>query len=81
MDRQELREILSKNEAIVTFIKTDGSKREMRCTLKEEVLPPLKGTSNRKKSKEVLPVWDLENNGWRSFRLDSIITVKELKND
>ena len=26
----------------------------------------------KKQNLEVLPVWDLENEGWRSFRLDSL---------
>lgn len=75
MDREWLADILSKTEAIVTFMKKDGTLRVMQCTLKSEYLPALKG-SNHKRSDEVLPVWDIEKSAWRSFRLDSIEKVE-----
>lgn len=61
----------------VEFTKADGTTRKMRCTLNESNIPAEfapKG-SERKKSDEVLPVFDLENNGWRSFRLDSVKSI------
>jgi hypothetical protein len=33
-------------------------------------------STERKKSDEVLPVFDIENQGWRSFRLDSVKNVQ-----
>lgn len=74
MTREAIINILRNSEVIVTFLKKDGTKRKMLCTLKPEVLPPLKG-SNHARNEEVLPVWDLEKNAWRSFRLDSIIKI------
>jgi hypothetical protein len=32
--------------------------------------------SVRKQNDDVLPVWDLDNNAWRSFRIDSVKGVK-----
>ena len=29
-------------------------------------------TIKKKENLDVLSVWDLDNNGWRSFRLDSV---------
>jgi hypothetical protein len=74
MTRENIINILRNSEATVTFLKKDGSKRVMKCTLRPDVLPALKG-SNHKKNEDVLPVWDLEKNAWRSFRLDSIIKI------
>jgi hypothetical protein len=67
-------------EVKVTFEKKDGTTREMRCTLKEGVVPVYEKTteSTRKKNDEVMAVFDLDKNEWRSFRIDS---VKEIKFD
>lgn len=70
------------NEGIVeiTFIKSDGTERVMKCTLKDEIISnhwiPKNGESQRKYSEDVLPVFDVEAKGWRSFRFDSIREVK-----
>lgn len=62
----------------VTFVKKDGSERLMNCTLQEGVVVPHEKTTERVKEEnnEVLAVWDLDKNAWRSFRLDSIKTVE-----
>jgi hypothetical protein len=58
----------------VTFTKSDGTEREMKCTLKEEFIQQYEKKTDRvrKENEDVLSVWDLDNNGWRSFRVDSI---------
>jgi predicted DNA-binding transcriptional regulator YafY len=53
----------------------------MRCTLQDEFLPAqdvkdIKEGKVRNKTEEVVAVWDLEKEAWRSFRLDSITAVK-----
>ncbi|MBC8442849.1 MAG: DUF2693 domain-containing protein [Proteobacteria bacterium] len=65
---------------VVVFRKvSDDSIREMKCSLMEEFVgPPTKQNKAIKKNKEVLPVWDIDSKGWRSFRFDSVITMKEL---
>ena len=77
-----LKELLSDGEVLITFIKTDGTERVMKCTLNNELIsenvtvtPKEPKTTTRKVSDEVLPVFDLENKGWRSFRWDSITYV------
>jgi hypothetical protein len=75
------------NEIVeLTFIKKDGSERIMTCTLAEQKIPAEnmpKGTK-RAKSDEAVAVFDLENNGWRSFRWDSLknisFTLGDIKN-
>ena len=62
----------------LTFIKKDGSERIMTCTLAEQKIPAEnvpKGT-DRAKSDEAVAVFDLENNGWRSFRWDSLTNIE-----
>lgn len=60
----------------VTFTKSDGTERVMKCTLKDEVISehwiPKNTETQRKFSEDVLPVFDVEAKGWRSFRFDSI---------
>ena len=67
-----------KSGLCVTFTKKDGSERLMWCTLSESKIPSEfapKG-SEKAKSDEVLPVFDVESDGWRSFRWDSIKKVE-----
>jgi hypothetical protein len=63
----------------VTFIKSDGTERVMKCTLKDEVISehwtPKLEDGQHKHSEDVLPVFDVEAKGWRSFRFDSIKSV------
>lgn len=75
--RDWLKGLLHDGEVTVKFIKADGSDRLMRCTLQESVLPKVDKTvtKTRKVSDETLSVWDLDANGWRSFRWDSIKEV------
>ena len=62
----------------ILFTKADGTERQMRCTLNENKIPVdfSPKSTERKKSDEVLPVFDIENQGWRSFRLDSVKNVQ-----
>jgi len=80
MLREDLVSILQNSVALVTFIKKNGELRKMKCTLISETLPDLVGTK-RKKNYDVLPVWDLEKNAWRSFRIDSVKEVEVLDVD
>lgn len=67
----------------VKFMKTDGTERNMKCTLLTQFLP----ISDVKKIEEgkmkagnenILAVWDLDNQGWRSFRIDSVLSFEEV---
>jgi hypothetical protein len=79
INKDTLRAELKESVKTITFTKTDGSQRVLKCTLQESVLPqvdPSKVTAVKKQSDEALAVWDIENAGWRSFRFDSIISVQ-----
>jgi hypothetical protein len=62
----------------VQFTKKDGSLREMRCSLQEQYLPPLMGEAETKDNPDVLAVWDIEVEGWRSFRIDSVLIMETI---
>jgi hypothetical protein len=72
--------ILKSDVANVTFTKSDGSERVMKCTLIDEYIPSteldLDRTSTRKVNEAVLPVWDIDKNAWRSFRIDSVKAIQ-----
>jgi hypothetical protein len=78
MDRYELKQTLQGNIATVVFEKADGTLREMRCTLQSDFLPPQllqENTVTRAENPNILSVWDIDNGGWRSFRMDSIKSI------
>ena len=81
LTKSEFKEALSKCIANVTFTKTDGSVREMVCTLMSEYLPEQVIDENvrhvpRQENEGILAVWDIDNKGWRSFRLDSVTKIE-----
>lgn len=79
--KEDLKKLLSKDVFIVNFLKTDGSKRAMKCTLREDIVKPhVKKTEKSKKPNDnVLSVWDVEKDSYRSFRLDSLIDYQKLE--
>ena len=76
MDREECKELLTSMTCVVSFVKVNGERRDMECTLDPLVLPTLElNTEIKKVNENVLPVWDTEKEAWRSFRLNSVIKV------
>tara|TARA_R110000796_G_scaffold7158_1_gene24863 strand:+ start:81 stop:464 length:384 start_codon:yes stop_codon:yes gene_type:complete len=79
-NRNDILEALRERECRVIFKKANGEERDMICTLQEGVIPaatqadPLSQKKIRSISEEVIPVWDINAEGWRSFRVDSIIS-------
>lgn len=71
---ETLKNLLKTDVVSVTFTKVNGDKRVLKCTLQESFLPEYNSDSTRKKSDNVLSVWDVESNEWRSFRFDSVIS-------
>ena len=74
MEFLRLKELLNNNVCRVIFTKASGKDRNMLCTLSDFYLPEQyhSGKNNDQNSDEYLCVWDIEVNGIRSFRLDSI---------
>jgi hypothetical protein len=78
MDIEQLRTRLAKEVATVTFTKKNGDKRVMICTTKQDLLPGEPSKFVGPVSDSVVTVWDLESDGWRSFRFDSISSIETL---
>lgn len=78
LNYQTVKESLKKNVLEVTFEKLNGEERIMTCTLMESKIPESmkpKGSSNHKENKDVISVYDLNAEGWRSFRVDHLKNV------
>jgi hypothetical protein len=74
-----LAETMKAKSAVVQFTKLNGEVRTMFATLKPALLPAREGRAEaskaRKQSERALPVFDLELQQWRSFRLDRLHSV------
>ena len=81
MNRDDMKATLLENVCDVRFTKVAGTTRDMRCTLKEDLLPePVASDTqinrNRKPNDSVQVVWDLDKKAWRSFRIDSVLEMQ-----
>jgi len=75
--RKEIVDALKEDVATVTFVKKDGTERVMKATLQTEFLPmrdSSKPKVERKVNEEVVAVFDTEAKGFRSFRMDSVVS-------
>jgi len=81
--KESIRSLLKNDVLEVVFIKTDGSVREMRCTLQEKFVEAYDKKTDKVKPENdsTVSVWDLDNSGWRSFRVDSIQSVSIVESD
>ena len=73
--RDTLKVLTSTGRAEITFVKKDGTDRTMICTTKTSSIPEEKqpvGESTLQENTDILRVYDIENEGWRSFRIDSV---------
>jgi uncharacterized membrane protein YbaN (DUF454 family) len=77
-----LRSHLAFGPTTVVFTKKDGTERVMKCTTNSSLVPAVEISESaepkkeRKVNEEVMPVYDLESNAWKSFRWDSIKSVR-----
>lgn len=76
-EKDNLIDFLKTGIVSVKFKKVDGSERTMRCTLQENYIQPYDNKTDRVRpdNDNLLSVWDIDKNAWRSFRLDSVIDV------
>jgi hypothetical protein len=72
-----LRNLLRENNAEILFTKKDGTKRLMKCTLRESEIVQYEKKTERavKDNDSVLAVWDLEASAWRTVNINTIETV------
>lgn len=57
------------------FQKVDGSIREAFGTLKENLLPPVKGTESRKRNDTVQVYFDTEKSEYRCFKMANLVRI------
>jgi len=68
----------------VSFAKVNGDARIMRCTLDQRIIPQpvdykhLEEQHSKPENKEIVACWDVQANGWRSFRVDSVKYIQEV---
>ena len=76
VDRSEMIQELHDRNCKVIFRKVDGTERTMICTLNEGAIDNGDVAKREVKSRNDndIAVWDVENKGWRSFRVDSVIS-------
>jgi len=75
-----LRGCLKTSHVTVTFTKKDGTERVMKCTTDPTYImfkdpKILESKSKRAVNEDVLPVFDIDQGSWKSFRWDSIKSV------
>lgn len=78
MTREEIIKLLEAGQCTVTFTKVDGTQRVMPCTLNTSLIPnaPVVEPKKEKKVNEsVIPVFCTDKQEWRSFRVDSVISI------
>jgi len=75
--KEELKKRLVESVVEIQFEKADGTLRTMKATLDPAILPqPVASDEevnrNRAPNEEVQVVWDVDAQGWRSFRWDRL---------
>ena len=74
--KEELNKQLRETTLVITFNKLNGDERVMTCTKDFKLIPE----SHRPKTDKEPPegnvtVWDINANGWRSFKYDRVTKV------
>jgi len=86
LNREDLMARLRVDVVEVKFKKKNGDERTMMSTLAQDRLPepvvvevvegaPIVEVKERKINPDIVGVWDMEAEAWRSFRWDSVIEV------
>ncbi len=78
--RDGLIDMLRHNIVTVTFTKVNGDERVMQCTLQANHIPNAPSQNGElvietKTNSNTVSAWDINANGWRSFRVASVKSV------
>lgn len=79
--REELSKGLHEGVCEVSFKKVNGDTRVMTCTLSgfelsRKSIPESKTTKTKAVNEKILSVWDVDADGWRSFRVENVFDFK-----
>ena len=87
LDKKEVQASLRTQVAEIIFRKLNGEVRKLKGTLlpqympmREEYVPNQNEEIEFRDNPDIVSVWDIENSGWRTFRLDSVISMQRLEN-
>lgn len=76
--RDDMVAALRKGVCQVEFTKVNGDFRDMRCTLNDSYIPlelkPKDDDSGVQRTLDVIRVFDINAQGWRSFRVDNVVS-------
>jgi len=80
MEKSDVIESFKNGVVTIEFTKVNGEYRKMEATLNSDILPEVvreieEKVAPRKKTEDALSVWDINAEGWRSFRWDKLQTV------
>lgn len=76
--RNSIVDALTNNICEVEFVKTDGSSRQMKCTLLTEYLPEQQDIEeytqpkSTRNNQDNVVVFDIEAGGWRTFNVTRV---------
>lgn len=72
MNKNEIVSKLKTGVSIIKYVKTDGSLREAKATLDPVFLPQQTNNGSRSSNDLVVNYFDIEANGWRSFKVNEL---------
>lgn len=88
MNSNEIVSMLEESICLVEFTKVNGEPRIMKCTLMSDKIPvkPIHPAETRhpqltvkeRDTSKVISVFDVEKNGWRSFRVDLFKSIEKV---
>ena len=74
--------MLNQGVCEINFTKVNGAERIMHATLNKDLLPkntePKDTKSKQKVNEDVVPCYDVNAPGWRSFRLELLNSIIQL---
>lgn len=78
-EKEQMEELLRNGVVQVTFTKKDGSTRVLKGTKNMDLVPEdkhPKGDVKKSEAQDLITVYDIENDGWRSFHINLIQDVE-----
>lgn len=82
MNREQMLELLRIHKCRVLFTKVNGEERDMTCTLKMSEVPedqrPKTFAFDEEVNTDVIRVFDINANGWRSFKVGNVKLFEEV---
>lgn len=77
-NREYLKSLLEHNVMRIVFLKRDGTERTLICTRKTDLIPEANRPKKKRETPNSLPVWSMEDEGWRSFRYERLRHVETI---